>query len=613
MAPDLTEDLPGLCARCGCVTQMVCGVRNLCPAASRGTLVGVIDGLDLHRYRGFERLSVDLSPTAYIVGPNSAGKSTVIEAVALAETCRKRARRENPKLIVEHRREPRRAWAMPQRSNEDGEDPVRYEFAEAEAAVAVRWSDSRSLHMVWPVESKDDERQLPYFYLEGPGGAAVAPASLSSVFVVPVVTPLDRLEDVKSAQYVSRLDGTRLASRHFRNHAWEMQRTGHWRQFVDFSAAWLPEIELLDVELLQTGHLGIFYREGSSRVPKELAWAGDGIQIWLQLLWHLYRARDAQTIVLDEPEVYLHPDLQRRLVRLLDQLSVQVIMASHSADVIAEAPQDCIVWIDRRTNTSRRASSDRTLNALGDSLGTAFNLAIARAHRTRLVLATDCKDVRVLQMLARRVGALNIADDARVTFVALSDSAKWEGREGLGVALRASLPAGVPAVVLLERGLRPESDVARLRRVLAAPGVELTFLGSVEIENYLIDPDTLARVSGAAPFAIDEHINEVVDDLQSAAKRRYVAGVVASGTDQNATDSAQTAEAEFDEAWADRRNRRHLVRGSDVLDGINLWLEREGYRCVTPIAAARALKGPELPTELYDTLLWLDRLADTRN
>ena len=52
-----------------------------------------------------------------------------------------------------------------------------------------------------------------------------------------------------------------------------------------------------------------------------------------------------------------------------------------------------------------------------------------------------------------------------------------------------------------------------------------------------------------------------------------------------------------------------LVRGSDVLDGINLWLERDGYRCVTPLSAARALRGPELPAELFETLLWLDRMA----
>jgi len=499
---------------------------------------------------------------------------------------------------------------MPRRPSEDGEDPIRYEFGTAEATVTVRWSGGASLYMVWPTDT-DDEAPRPFFYLEGHSGAVALSTSFSTISVIPVITPLDRLEEVKSVQYISKLEGTRLASRHFRNHAWEMQRTGDWPKFLGFVGEWLPEIDLLNVELLGSGHLGIFYREGTSRVPKELAWAGDGIQIWLQLLWHLYRARGTETIVLDEPEVYLHPDLQRRLVRLLEQLSVQIIIASHSADVIAEAPQNSIVWVDRRTNTSRRAGSDRALNALSASLGTAFNLAVARAQRTRLVLATDCDDIRVLQTLAKRVGALNLADESKVTFVTLKDSSRWEGRDGLGAAIRQALPSGLPAVVLLQRGQRSDADIDRLRRVLAAPNLELAFLGSVEIDNYLLNSEALARASGAAPFVVEEQIDRVIHGLHGAAKAQYLAGAVAVGSSKPVQELVGEAERHFDGLWGTFAGRRELVRGSDVLDGINLWLERDGYRCVTPLSAARALKGPELPAELFETLLWLDRMAST--
>jgi len=51
--------------------------------------------------------------------------------------------------------------------------------------------------------------------------------------------------------------------------------------------------------------LDVFYQEADSRIPKELVWAGDGIQVWLQLLYHVYRVQNCETIVLDEPEVYL--------------------------------------------------------------------------------------------------------------------------------------------------------------------------------------------------------------------------------------------------------------------------------------------------------------------
>ena len=55
-------------------------------------------------------------------------------------------------------------------------------------------------------------------------------------------------------------------------------------------------------------------RERGDRTPKELFWVGDGMQIFVQILTHLWRLRSADVVILDEPDLYLHADLQRRLV-----------------------------------------------------------------------------------------------------------------------------------------------------------------------------------------------------------------------------------------------------------------------------------------------------------
>ena len=41
-------------------------------------------------------------------------------------------------------------------------------------------------------------------------------------------------------------------------------------------------------------------------------------------------------MILDEPDVYMHPDLQRSLVKIVKNRFKQVIIASHSVEILSE-------------------------------------------------------------------------------------------------------------------------------------------------------------------------------------------------------------------------------------------------------------------------------------
>jgi len=568
--------------------------------------------VEFKRFRGFERLAADLAPHAYIVGPNSAGKSTVIEAIALAERCLQRARRQRPLFEARHRAGIWKAYPMPSlEDNAEGEDPVRFDFGTSEASVAVRWRTGASLHMVWP--EQDDERDPGFFYLEGPGGTMVGQGEVAALFsavaVLPVVTPLERIEELKDEKYIRRQSSTRLASRHFRNHARLMQRDGEWEDFKAFAGLWLPEIHLLDVVFdAAANRLGVFYSEPGSRVPKELAWAGDGVQIWVQLLWHLYRAEASETIVLDEPEVYLHPDLQRRLVRLLVSTAAQIILASHSADVVAEAPPDGVLWVDRRQGQARRAKSRAALSALSASLGSSYNLYLARTNRTQLVIATDCQDIRVLQSLARQVGALRVADELRVSMIQLRDIARWSDTDRLGQMLRDALPPALSAVLLLQGGQRTRAGDEALRRQLAAPSNTVVIWERAELENYVLDPSALAHVCGADADAIADRIKATVAQMQSDTRSAYVANSVRFAGPADTRTALEAAERDFEYLWGKEEDRLRLVRGSEVIRTLNEWTEHEGYKIIDAHQVAKSLLPHLVPAEVFRVLVAIDDL-----
>src|SRR5262245_37367385 len=96
---------------------------------------------------------------------------------------------------------------------------------------------------------------------------------------------------------------------------------------------------------------------------------GHGVQMWLQTMWFLIRSKGTETVVLDEPDVYMHADLQRKLIRYIRARFTQVIVTTHSSEIME----------------SRHADNLPAVQAVLANLGSAQNV-----HLARLATATPC-------------------------------------------------------------------------------------------------------------------------------------------------------------------------------------------------------------------------------
>ena len=568
----------------------------------------MIEGVKFVRYRGFENFQVKLSPSAVLVGANSAGKSTIVEALALAEQCARTARRKNPTIRVNDLGKAVKAFALP-RPEVEGVDPVYYDFSREGTRVTVTWASEGRLHIVWP---EDDEygSQDGFFWFENSDGWQPRLNTMAELFppltIIPVVTPLDHVEDLKNADYVKKMVGTRLSSRHFRNHLYMMTKSGTLNEFLEFSAAWIPEIEVREVVLdAAADRLGVFYGEKRSRVPKELAWAGDGMQIWLQLLWHVYRAAEANTIVLDEPEVYLHPDLQRRLVRLLDECDAQIILATHSSEVVTEAAPESVVWIDRSARKGNRVTAPSKLAGVADGLGTNYNLALVRATRSKMVIAAE--DSRLLRLLGRSVGARAISTEDNVSLIPIRSFSTWAGSEPLAWIAKDVLVGVSSFAVLLNSDCRPSQFDDRILEELSEAGIYCRIWPWREILNCLLTPSILGRASGADPAVMAHHLTDAVDlALPEARLKIDQQGLrFAERHVGNGESSASAADRILDTELG----RVRSVYPATVLEHLNGWLVPGGYRALTPTSVAKAAGTKDLPLELVTVLMDLELRA----
>jgi predicted ATP-binding protein involved in virulence len=95
-------------------------------------------------------------------------------------------------------------------------------------------------------------------------------------------------------------------------------------------------------------------------------------------MWFISQCAEDAIVVLDEPDVYMHADLQRRLVRLVSPMFEQLIIATHSLEIIEEVPSDCIIPINSAKKKVVPIGDEKSLQLLTKELDNTFNIDLAR-------------------------------------------------------------------------------------------------------------------------------------------------------------------------------------------------------------------------------------------
>lgn len=127
-----------------------------------------------------------------------------------------------------------------------------------------------------------------------------------------------------------------------------------------------------------------------------------------------------------------------------------------------------------------------------------------------------------------------------------------------------------------------------------------------ELENYLLDPDTIARVSGAATETVAINLAEIYARLREDTRTSFTSTWVSAAQEGKSIDILLEAEQLFDNLWAVSARREEIVRGTDVIKELNTWLERDGYRAISGHALAKAIRPQFLAPEILNVILGIE-------
>lgn len=200
---------------------------------------------------------------------------------------------------------------------------------------------------------------------------------------IPIIEVLPQISAVLDTEKVIKkvtVDGnrsTRLASRNFRNQLFYYNEAfPAFKELVE--ATWEDlQVKPVESEFINDGQYLSFYVRVRA-FEAELGWMGHGLQMWIQTMWFISQCPSNAIVVLDEPDVYMHADLQRRLVRLITPMFAQLIIATHSLEIIEEVPPDCIIPIDSQKRQIKPIGDESALSELSVELGSLLNIDLAR-------------------------------------------------------------------------------------------------------------------------------------------------------------------------------------------------------------------------------------------
>jgi predicted ATPase len=561
--------------------------------------------LKLTHYKGFSEFQITFGDQAFLVGPNNAGKTTIIAALRLCASLLSRARRVRPDGPREHNG--RWVYAYNFAGSPLGfiDENVRHEFREIESRLELRFRNGSLMHAIWPVEDSS------FFYLEtSPGRQPRRPIEVRSAFstigVVPILSPIEHDETVLTPNHVKEHLNSRLVSRHFRNQINLLDKE-QYQDFQNYVLQWTPEVSRL--ALVRGTELDLYYLETATHSEKELFWAGDGLQIWLQVLYHTWRHREVTTLVLDEPDVFLHPDMQRRLVHLLESTDQQVIMATHAPEVLNEARRNSVIWVDRTRKTARRAPDEALLAKINDTLGSGFDLRVARAMRARMALFVEGQDMRLLRNIARTIGANRLAAEDRVAIIQLQGFSNWYHVEPFSWLSRELLGEAVRIFLILDRDYRTPATVDALLERLREVGIDGHVWERKELESYLIIPSALARLSGAGLDVITELLDEACEAQRVTVMARFLEERqrVERSAERHAVTITEKYLPVFDRAWRDRQTRLSISNPKELLHYLNNKLPKMGGRPISFPALSSRARSEEVPQEMRLLLLDIER------
>jgi hypothetical protein len=508
------------------------------------------------------------------------------------------------------------------------EENIFFNYDDTEpATVKFILSNNNELILYFP------EQHSCYLIAEAQGKRIETPTAFRSNFncpigFVPILVHVEHNENLFEKEAARLALFNYRAARNFRN-IWF-----HYpEKFDEFRTALIQTWPGMDIERPKVDfthgkpRLHMFCPE--ERIPREIFWAGFGFQVWCQMLTHIIQSSETSLFLIDEPDIYLHSDLQRQLLGILRNMGPDILIATHSTEIITEAETDDIVLINKQGQRAHRIHNPSQLEQVFKILGSNLNPILTQLAKTRRAVFVEGKDFQILAKFARKLGLLNVGNRSGFAVVPV-EGFNPDRMRSLKAGMETTLGTKIMAAIVLDKDYRCDKERAKITAECQTICNCVAIYRRKEIENFLLVPAALDRAAArrvtdqVKRTGVNAHYSgDAAAFLEKFAlgKKSYVTAQYLAERrrfERNHSPTLHEASVniealnEVESCWKDTNSRFEVIPGKDAMSAFNQHLQTQYGVSLTPTAIIDAMKPDEVPVEMQKIIGEIAQFASTR-
>jgi len=568
----------------------------------------MIHRIELIKYKCFKRHSIILKDLSIVVGKNNAGKSTMIEALRLIAIV-------SQKYLTNHFKSPPE-WTslyladkglIPSlKGIEYSSENVVFDYEDPPAIIKCHFKNKARFEIYLNENNGifaqifDSKNNLIKTRSEA------KKLKINPIKILPQIGPLSSNEKVLQPEYVKANQFTSLSSLHFRNQI--QYNFDLYPQYKSlFESTW-PEIKIsnfLKGDRIKDTNPGLLVRDKSFVV--EAGKMGHGLQMWLQIIWFLLRCNEEDTIILDEPDVYLHADIQRKLIRILKNRFQQIIIATHSIEIISEVEPENILIINRRKRSSKYANNNPIVQEIINEIGSIQNLEVIRlwSNKRFIILEGDSDDMKFLRIFHDKIGAVTESPFDNIPNSHIDGWGGWQ--RVIGSHQIISKNPDIETYCILDSDYHTNDEIEARYKEAKKHGINLKIWSRKEIENYIFTVSSVQRLLTSKDEKVEtDHIVKKIEffceELKELTTDSYATEIQNRDRSKNLSTANKEARDIIKNNWNSIEEKVSIVSGKKIVSKICKWLSDDFNISISKFGLSNYLQKEEIPVEVVDVI-----------